>query len=182
MSESEIKVVQSAQKYRQNLDILASKVVKLLVLSNLHIATAESCTGGLLSELITSVPGASDVFELGICSYSDRIKHEILGVSEKELETFSAVSSQTALSMVKGIKRISSADICVSVTGIAGPSGGTPDKPVGTVYTAFSYKNREFSKLPRLCGNDDCSRDIIRLRAAESVLETVEQLLMEEVQ
>lgn len=179
---NESEFVQSAERYRQNLDILASKVVKLLLSGNLHIATAESCTGGLLSELITSVPGASDVFELGICSYSDRIKHEILGVPDEELENFSAVSSQVAVSMIRGIKRLSSADICVSVTGIAGPSGGTPDKPVGTVYTAFSYGNREFSKLLRLCENGECSRDIIRLRTAEYVFETVEQLLMEEVQ
>lgn len=182
MKENDSNFVEIAQRYRQNLDIAVKKVVKLLLLSNLHIATAESCTGGLLSELITSVSGASDVFELGICTYADRIKNEILGVPQKELDTFTAVSSQVAISMVKGLKRLSGADICVSVTGIAGPGGGTPQQLVGTVYTAFSYGDKEFSKLLKLYGSDDKNREIIRLHAALCVFETVEQLLMEEVQ
>lgn len=176
---NQLKFVHNAERYRKNIDRMVTEVVKLLSLSNLYIATAESCTGGLLAEFLTSVPGASSVFETGICTYSDRIKHEILGVPKEELESFGAVSSQVALSMARGIKRLSGADICVSVTGIAGPGGGTPQKPVGTVYTAFSFKNKEFSKLLKL---DDENRENIRLHTALCVFETVEQLLMEEIQ
>lgn len=179
---SDKEVVQIAKRYRKNLDILADKVVKLLLSGNCHIATAESCTGGLLAELITSVSGASQIFELGLCTYSDSMKHLMLGVPENILSEYGAVSSQTAVAMVRGLKRISKADICVSVTGIAGPLGGTPQKPVGTVYTAFSCGDKEFSKLLRLYGDDDRNREIIRLHTALCVFETVEQLLMEEVQ
>ncbi len=182
MTENINKYIEIEKKYRQNLDIQTAKVVKLLLINNLHIATAESCTGGLLSELITSVSGASAVFELGVCTYSDRVKNKILKVPKSVLEEYSAVSSQTALAMVHGLKEISDADICVSVTGIAGPSGGTPEKPVGTIWTAFSYGDRIFSKLLMLNEDDDINREIIRLHAALCIFETVEQLLMEEVQ
>jgi nicotinamide-nucleotide amidase len=176
------KIVHIVRRYRDNLDIQVAKVVKLLISGSLHIATAESCTGGMLSELITSVPGASQVFEFGICTYSDSMKHRMLGVPYEELEKFGAVSSQVAISMIKGLKRISEADICVSVTGYAGPDGGTPELPAGTVYTAFSCGDKEFSKLLKLYGSDDRNREIIRLHTALCVFETVEQLLMEEVQ
>ena len=145
--------------------------VKLLKAKGLTIATAESCTGGLLSERITSVSGASDVFELGICSYSCRIKNEILGVDTDVIEKYGVVSSETALEMVRGIKRISSADVCVSVTGIAGPSGGTPEQPVGTVYIGFDICGKQFVKLPELWELDNGTRERIRLAAAAFAFE-----------
>ena len=182
MSDISQKNVEYVQRLRENLDILAEKVVKLLALSGLHIATAESCTGGLLSELITSVSGASGVFETGICTYSDRIKNQVLGVPDSVLEKYGAVSSQTAMEMAKGMKRFSGADLCVSVTGIAGPTGAVPGIPVGTVYIAFSFRDKEFSKLLELGKEGETDRNIIRLRTAVCVFETVEQLLMEEVQ
>ncbi len=163
------------------LDKTVENVVKLLERKSLTIATAESCTGGLLSELITSVSGASAVFELGICTYSERIKTEFLGVPAETIRTFGVVSEQTALSMVRGLKQRSGADVCVSVTGIAGPSGGTADTPVGTVYIGFDICGREFVKLPELCKLSDMSRANIRKCAAAYAFEIVEKMLMEEI-
>lgn len=158
------------------LDKRVTRVVKLLSLSNKSISTAESCTGGLISELITSVPGASGVFEFGVCSYSNRIKHDILGVDQQLLDEFTEVSKQAAEAMASGMRKISGADIAVSVTGIAGPGGGTPEKPVGTVYAGFSYGDQCYAKLIDLSSRG-YDRDKIRKYTALSVLEEVEQLL-----
>ena len=163
----------------EKLDKSVINVVKLLERKGLTIATAESCTGGLLSELITSVSGASAVFELGICTYSERIKTEFLGVPSEVIQEFGVVSEQTAMSMVRGLKKCSGADICVSVTGIAGPSGGTAEKPVGTVYIGFDICGRQFVRLPELWKLDNMSREHIRRCAAAFVFDTIEKTLME---
>lgn len=102
------------------------------------IAVAESCTGGLLTSEITDVPGASAYFERGVVSYSNRSKQEILGVSEETLRAHGAVSRETAIAMAEGIKRISETTFGIGITGIAGPDGGTPEKPVGTVHIALA--------------------------------------------
>lgn len=162
-----------------NLDKTVTNVVKLLKQNGLTVSAAESCTGGLLSELITSVSGASSVFELGLCTYSERIKSEILGVPEDEIKKYGVVSRQVALSMVKGLKFRSGADICVSVTGIAGPDGGTEETPVGTVYIGFDIMGRQFVELPDLSGLTDKSRRNIRYAAAAFAFETIENELME---
>ena len=164
------------------LDKTVTNVVKLLERKGLTIATAESCTGGLLSELITSVSGASAVFELGLCTYSERIKTEFLGVPAEIIRDFGVVSEQTALSMVNGLKKCSGADVCVSVTGIAGPSGGTAEIPVGTVYIGFDSCGSRFVKLPELWKLSDMSRGNIRRCAAAYAFEIVEKMLMEETQ
>ncbi|MDO5560962.1 MAG: CinA family protein [Oscillospiraceae bacterium] len=164
----------------ENLDKTVTQVVKLLLLSNKLIASAESCTGGMISQLITSVSGASSVFELGICSYSNRIKHQILGVPQEIIDKYTEVSAQTAICMAEGVKKISGADISVSVTGIAGPTGGTPDKPVGTVYAGFVYNDLKFAKLFKLT-DKSFDREAIRKYTALSVLEIVEYLLTEDV-
>ncbi len=162
-----------------NLDKTVTNVVKLLKQKGLTVSAAESCTGGLLSELITSVSGASSVFELGLCTYSERIKSEFLGVPENEIKKYGVVSSQVALSMVKGLKFRSGADVCVSVTGIAGPDGGTEETPVGTVYIGFDIMGRQFVELPDLSGLTDKSRRNIRYAAAAFAFETIENELME---
>ena len=149
-----------------NIEKIVTEVVELLKKRMLTISTAESCTGGLLSQLITSVSGASEVFELGICTYSERIKHEFLGVPMEEIEKYDVVNEQVALSMVKGLKERSGADICISVTGIAGPGGGTPEKPVGTVYIGFDICGEQFVCLPKLWELEDRSRENIRYAAA----------------
>ena len=165
-----------------NLDKTVTNVVKLLKQKGLTVSAAESCTGGLISELITSVSGASSVFELGLCTYSERIKNEFLGVPENEIKTYGVVSSQVALSMVKGLKSRSGADICVSVTGIAGPDGGTKETPVGTVYIGFDIMGRQFVELPDLSGLTDKSRRNIRYAAAAFAFETIENALVEAIQ
>ena len=161
------------------LDKTTENVVKLLERKGLTIATAESCTGGLLSELITSVSGASAVFELGVCTYSERIKTELLSVPTGIIREHGVVSEQTAQYMVRGLKQRSGADICVSVTGIAGPSGGTSETPVGTVYIGFNICGREFVMLPELWKLSDMSRSNIRRCAAAFAFETIEKILTE---
>ena len=110
------------------------KVVTLLKRKKLKLAIAESCTGGMLSTAITSVSGASKVFSMGLVTYSNQAKMNILKVPKKIIQKHGAVSIQCCLSMVNNLSKISKSKICVSITGIAGPKGGTKQKPVGLVY------------------------------------------------
>ena len=156
---------------RESLDKLVYDVVQLFLNKGVTIATAESCTGGLISELITSVPGASKIFEIGVCTYSNKIKHEYLGVPKALFKEYGAVSRQVALAMVAGLQEQSGADICVSVTGTAGPGGGTPEKPVGTVFVGISSGRKRIVKLLKLWELQDKSRDNIRMNAAYRIFE-----------
>ena len=106
---------------------------------NLRIATAESCTGGMMASLITSVPGSSEAFDGGIVSYANTVKQRSLGVRAETLEKYGAVSAETAAEMVSGVCRIMDVPVGISVTGIAGPGGGTAEKPVGLVWFGVSY-------------------------------------------
>ena len=115
----------------------AKKLSELLTSKNLSIAMAESCTGGLLSSSITSIPGASAYFNCGFITYSNQSKVNMLGVDPKTIELFGAVSEKVAYEMAMGAGQNSQSDLAVSVTGIAGPSGGTPEKPVGMVCFGF---------------------------------------------
>ena len=110
------------------------KVINLLKRKRLKLAIAESCTGGMLSNTITSVSGASKVFTMGLVTYSNQAKTSILKVPKKIIQKHGAVSIQCCLSMVNNLSKISKSKVCVSITGIAGPSGGTKQKPVGLVY------------------------------------------------
>lgn len=130
------------------------------------IAVAESCTGGIISAKITDVPGASAIFDCGVCSYANGIKQKLLGVREKTLLTRGAVSAQTALQMADGVRKLADADIGVSVTGIAGPDGGTDKKPVGLVYIAVSTELGCFAVRCLFSG----SRAQIREHAAHAAL------------
>ncbi len=114
--------------------IISKKVVKLLRKKALKISFAESCTGGLLSSSITSISGSSKVFTLGLITYSNQAKVKLLKVSPNTLKKHGAVSYETCLSMVKNLSKISKTNVSISVTGIAGPNGGTRNKPVGLVY------------------------------------------------
>ena len=165
------------EETRRILDITAKNVVQLLVNKNIHITTAESCTGGLISSILTDHSGVSEVFELGVCSYSNDIKNKILGVPLEELKKYGAVSSQVAISMANGVRKLSGADIGVSVTGIAGPGGGTALKPVGTVYIAISTTDFFSSYLLKLNNLEDKSRKNIRFHTALCVLEMVQNYL-----
>lgn len=160
------------------IDKLACGVVKLLLNGNHHIATAESLTGGMISQSITSVSGSSAVFELGICSYSDRIKHEVLGVKAETLDKFTAVSENTAIEMARGVLVKSGADIAVSTTGIAGPTGATPLQPVGTVFVCVMTKDRyvcrDLALYNKFKGAD---REGNRLLTTAYALQIAEELL-----
>ncbi len=119
---------------------LASDVIAKATARNLMIATAESCTGGLISAALTDVPGASHVFTHGFVTYANIAKERQLGVDPAVIAAHGAVSAQVAAQMAKGACQAAAADAAVSVTGIAGPGGGTPDKPVGLVYIATATK------------------------------------------
>jgi len=113
---------------------VAEKLVELYKSCGKSCATAESCTGGGIGAAITSVAGSSEVFLGGIISYANAVKRDVLGVASETLETVGAVSSETAAQMAEGARRLTKADVAVAVTGIAGPGGGTPEKPVGLVW------------------------------------------------
>ncbi|MBQ1401092.1 MAG: nicotinamide-nucleotide amidohydrolase family protein, partial [Firmicutes bacterium] len=114
-----------------------------LMAKNITISSAESCTGGMFAEKLTSVPGISAVFGRSFVTYSNEAKEEILGVKKETLEKHGAVSEETAMEMAKGLRKVSGSRICVSVTGVAGPDGGTPEKPVGLVYIGAVCDDKE---------------------------------------
>lgn len=145
-------------------------MIEKLIAHNLKISTAESCTGGLISAYITSFPGSSAVFDMGFATYSNDAKHTLLGVSNETLKQHGAVSCETALEMSCGVMTKSGADIGISVTGIAGPGGGTQEKPVGLVYISLCSKQEHiYYKL-----NLDGTRDEIRKQTVDKVIEMVE--------
>ena len=113
---------------------LSLKILKLMTKKKLTLSFAESCTGGLLASSITSISGSSKVFNLGLVTYSNNAKVKLLKVPKKTITKYGAVSYETCLSMVKNLSKISKSSISISITGVAGPSGGTKEKPVGLVY------------------------------------------------
>jgi len=119
-------------------DTLEQVIVRILTNKKKMLAVAESCTGGLVANRITNVPGASVVFWGGIVSYANEAKMKVLGVSKQSLQNFGAVSEQVAKEMAEGLKKLSGTDYTIAITGIAGPTGGSPEKPVGTVFIAVS--------------------------------------------
>ena len=121
---------------------LANKLVQKLIKKKLKVSFAESCTGGMLSSIITSISGSSKVFNIGFITYSNKAKMSILKVPKKIITKHGAVSKECCLSMVKNLSKISKANISVSITGIAGPNGGTKSKPVGLVYIGIKKGNK----------------------------------------
>lgn len=152
----------------ENIRGLSRQIVEICTERGLRIATAESCTGGMISAAITSVSGSSSMIELGICSYSNRIKREVLGVNVQTLEEFTEYSVDCAEEMAEGVLRLSGADFAVSTSGIAGPSGGTEDDPVGTVYICVCSASKSVSQRFEF---PDTGRDKIRAAATEKALE-----------
>lgn len=120
---------------------LPTEIAQLLQSNNMHLAVAESCTGGGLGEMLTRIPGSSNWFEGGAITYSNQAKIELLGVKEETLKAHGAVSEAVALEMAKGALSLTTAQLSIAITGIAGPDGGTPEKPVGTVWIAWSVKH-----------------------------------------
>jgi nicotinamide-nucleotide amidase len=122
------------------------RILENLTKNNLKIAVAESCTGGYVSHMITNIPGASKVFERGIVCYSNQAKIDLLKVDPKTIEIHGAVSEEVVEQLASNIKELSNVNIGIGVSGIAGPTGGTPEKPVGTVYIGFSTERETIVK------------------------------------
>lgn len=153
--------------------MINEQIISKLVQNNITISTAESCTGGSLGKIITSVAGVSAIYGYGFITYANEAKEKILGVKHKTLESHGAVSSETALEMAIGARRAAGSDIAVSVTGIAGPGGGTPEKPVGLVYIAIADKDgAEYRKL-----NLDGNRDKVRAQTCDCVFALIKDRL-----
>lgn len=121
---------------------LASDAANWLLLRKARLASAESCTGGWIAKTCTDLAGSSDWFEGGVVSYSNMLKRRLLGVAEATLREHGAVSGECAAEMVAGVRRRLGGDLCVAVTGIAGPSGGSPGRPVGTVWIGWQWRDR----------------------------------------
>ena len=150
----EIKKRLDSYVYGVDYNCIEEAVVAMLKEHHLKVATAESCTGGLIAKRITDVPGASEVFECGIISYANEIKHKVLGVSEDDLNKYGAVSEPVAKQMAQGALKVSGADIAVSVTGIAGPDSDSTDKPVGLVYIGLADKENVWVREIRTSRRD----------------------------
>lgn len=149
-----------------------NKVAKKLAQKGLTLALAESCTGGFISNSITDIPGASKFFKGGITAYSNDVKTSFLGVSKGLIKEYGAVSREVAISMAKGAKRVLRSDIAVSITGIAGPSGGTKKKPIGLAYIAFSSSKKELSRKVLLKKSD---RKNLKKRFAQAVFQMISE-------
>lgn len=158
--------------YGENVDSLEQVVVGMLQKAGRKVATAESCTGGLLSQRLTGIPGCSEVFECGVVSYANRIKHRLLGVREETLAAHGAVSPQTAAEMAQGVQKLAGADYGVGITGIAGPGGGTAEKPVGLVYVGVSAGGTAWVRRLQLGhGSGEGERAYIRYLSASHALD-----------
>ncbi len=148
---------------------LEAQMGSLLREKGLKIAFAESCTGGLLSDRITNVPGSSEYFLGSMVAYSYEAKANLLNVSWDTLDTFGAVSQETVLEMSRGARKVFQANLAASISGIAGPGGGTPAKPVGTVWLALTAPDGEWARLHRFSGE----RGQIKAASADAALQLV---------
>lgn len=166
----EIKKRLDAYVYGVDYNCIEEAVVGMLKEHHLKVATAESCTGGLIAKRITDVSGASEVFECGIISYANGIKHKVLGVSEDDLNKYGAVSEPVAKQMAQGALKVSGADIAVSVTGIAGPDSDSTGKPVGLVYIGLADKENVWVREIRTSRKD---RSYNRYVSASNALDMI---------
>lgn len=161
--------------YGVDVDSLEQVVGQLLIKNNMTLAVAESCTGGLLSKRITDLAGASAYYLGGICSYSNEVKMNLLGVRRETLEKYGAVSEQTAEQMARGICKRLGSDVGVGITGIAGPDGGTEEKPVGLVYISVCINGKVITRKT----NNGYGRDRVRNHAASLALDMIRRQLQD---
>ena len=154
---------------------LEAAIINMLSKHKLTVSAAESCTGGLLSARLINVPGASDVYQAGFVTYANKAKHKLIGVKKETLYKYGAVSKETAKEMVKGALKASGADIAVAVTGIAGPGGGTKEKPIGLVYIACGRKHKITVKKFQFSGN----RAKIRESSVANALIMLREVIMQ---
>lgn len=143
---------------RATLDPVVTELHNLLLDRQLTIATAESCTGGLLGAALTTLSGSSSYYLGGIISYANKAKSQLLGVAPEDIATYGAVSEVTALAMAKGAQSRFETDLAIATTGIAGPTGGTPNKPVGTIWIAFATATNSWAECLNLKGTRDQNR------------------------
>lgn len=155
--------------------LMLERLTKILIDKQLVISTAESCTGGLVSSMLTDVSGSSAFVKLNFITYSNEAKHEVLGVSLETLEKHGAVSSQCAGEMADGLMQNTGCDVSLCTTGIAGPTGGTPDKPVGLCYISCRYKNNTVIKKVLL--NPDLERIEMKHQFAEHAINLAYEVL-----
>ena len=155
---------------------LEEEIGKLLIANNLSLSTAESCTGGGVAALITSVPGSSGYFKGGIVAYDNEVKKNLLGVSPETLSAYGAVSRETVIEMAKGAMNRLKTDCAIATSGIAGPGGGTAEKPVGLVYIGCYLNGKTTVKECRFTGN----RMENRLHTVETALEMLKERLLTE--
>lgn len=153
----------------RKLEKTEERLVKLLIQMGKKVSVAESCTGGLVAQRITSVAGSSACFDLGVVTYANEQKMKILGVSEENLKNYGAVSEAVALEMSKGAKKISGADFAVGITGLAGPGGATADKPVGLVYISICSEN--IHKVQKFIFSG--TREDVRYKASEEAMKLI---------
>jgi len=165
-------MVSESTSVSEKVDIM---VGGLLRDGNLSLAVAESCTGGLISHKITNVPGSSDYFDRGVVSYSNRSKLELLDVQEDTLYDHGAVSRAVAAEMAEGVMNLAGTEVGLSTTGIAGPGGGTKDKPVGLVYIGIATENTTSTKKFLLQGDRWENKRIAAIKALESLIAVISE-------
>lgn len=158
----------------QHLRELASQLGDCLSMKGMKLAAAESCTGGWVAKVITDLPGSSAWFDSSVVSYSNDAKQQLLGVSEATLQEFGAVSGETVLEMCDGVFDHTEADVALSISGIAGPDGGTEDKPVGLVWMCWGKRDKSTFAFPFNFAGD---REAVRMQAIEKALNSLLDLL-----
>ena len=154
---------------------LASEIINKCRSKKLKISVAESCTGGLISSIITSIPGSSDVFECGFITYSNSSKRKFLNVSQNTLNLYGAVSEKVVIEMVNGLKLRTQSDILLAISGIAGPGGGSKDKPEGLVWISYALKNNNINTAKQKFG--PIGRELVREKSSIESLNSLFSLL-----
>ena len=161
----------------ESIDIVTKGVVKYMLMKSVTMSTAESCTGGMMAECITAVSGASGMFKGGICTYTEDIKMKVLGVKKETLDRYTVYSSEVASEMSLGAQKLFGTDCAVGITGLAGPAGGTEEKPVGTVYVSARLGDKEVSRVLKLYKEyEKLDREIVRKAAVLNAMQMVCEL------
>ena len=155
--------------------MINKKVIKKLIRKKITLSVAESCTGGLIASEITSVPNSSNIFNLGLVTYSNRSKEKLLKIKKQNLKKYGAVSAQICKDMVENLFKISKTDLCISTTGIAGPGGGSKLKPVGLVYIGIKFK--KISKIYMYNFNKKLERNKIQKKTVNSIFNLLDQMI-----
>jgi len=161
----------------QDVQLLEQEIIRLMTEHKMTLSAAESCTGGMLSSRLINVPGASVVYEAGFVTYANKAKHKLIGVKKKTLKEHGAVSKETAKEMVKGALKTADTDYAVSITGVAGPGGGTEEKPVGLVFIGCGRKHHILVKKYQFSGD----RTQVREASVQHALTQLWEVLLKDL-